>query len=67
MFDKLLYWKRRKAGQRGQGELPKPNEWSSTQPFPIKSSKQPTKKALLKNTKRARKQNAQINNQRVEK
>lgn len=60
MFDKLLYWRRRKAGKRGQDPVVSTvhSGWR-VDPKPV------SKKAILKNTKRARKQNAKVNNQRI--
>jgi hypothetical protein len=50
MFDKAEYWKNRKAGKRGQGVAFNPiGGYATTVTKPV------SKKALLKNTKRARK------------
>ncbi|HJQ07978.1 MAG TPA: hypothetical protein VJ836_00690 [Candidatus Saccharimonadales bacterium] len=49
MFDKAEYWKNRKAGIRGQGV-----ELKVIRPATV-GNKSVTKKALRKNTKRARK------------
>ncbi len=52
-FDKGLYWKRREHGWRGQYDYPVQgtHHWSPDWP-----PKPVTKKAFLKNTKRARKE-----------
>jgi len=53
MFDKIKYWKNRKAGKRGQGVEPSPVV-KVTAPQDYKPAKKnPTKKAIKKATKRS--------------
>lgn len=54
MFDKKEYWKNRNAGKRGQGVAFNPKSKPDFS-MALSSDKQPSKKALLNNTKRARK------------
>jgi hypothetical protein len=54
-FDKEEYRKRRKEGLRGQGDPLKPDNTIS--PVVTPSTKPVSKKAIRKNTKRARKAN----------
>jgi len=51
MFNKEEYWKNRKEGKRGQGESPITARFLTTV---AKSTKPVSKKAIKKNTKRAR-------------
>jgi hypothetical protein len=56
MFDKKQYWQNRKEGKRGQGDAydPYKNTVQHLDDHGI-SNKPVSKKAVLKNTKRARK------------
>jgi hypothetical protein len=51
VFDKKDYWKRREDGKRGQGDTPAP----VIKEYPVKSSKELTKKGLLHGGKRWKK------------
>ena len=53
VMDKEQYWKNRKAGIRGQGLEPSPVVGYHL--YPDWEKKKPSKKAIKKNTRRARK------------